>query len=244
MKNYKLTIQYDGTNYAGWQIQKSEKTIQGEITTVLHRILQEDVTLVGSGRTDAGVHAMGQVANFLSEKDREINKLRHSINGLLPNDISVTEIVLEDEKFHSRFDARKRSYIYLISHFKSPFYHNYSYYYHPILDHSIEELNEISSAILGEHDFTSFCRTKTEIENKICTIENIRWRKNETHTIMLIEANRFLHGMVRTIVGSVIFAAKNKLGGDYLLSVLDKKDRIEAAEAVPAKGLFLYKVRY
>lgn len=244
MHNYKLTIQYDGTNYAGWQIQKSEKTVQGEITNVLHRILQEDVNLVGSGRTDAGVHAMGQVANFLTEKELDLVKLRHSINGLLPNDISVNEIVKEDEKFHSRFDARKRSYIYLISHFKSPFYHKYSHYFHPVLDFPIEELNEISKSLLGEHDFTSFCRAKTEIENKICTIESIRWRKNDSHTIMLIEANRFLHGMVRTVVGSVLYTAKNGLSGDALLSMLDKKDRTEAAEAAPSKGLFLYKVRY
>ncbi len=244
MYNYKLIIQYDGTRYAGWQIQNNVKTIQQELVNSIETILQEKINLTGSGRTDAGVHALGQTANFLCSKELDTWKFRHSLNSLLPDDISVISMETADENFHARFDAKKRSYIYLISHDKSPFYFNYSYNFALMKKYDISRLNKLSKILIGEHDFTSFCRTKTEIENKNCEIFDLHWRQNDSFTIFYVEANRFLHGMVRTLVGTLLQSNKNNFDENSLIDILEKKDRTEAGEAVPAKGLFLNKVRY
>lgn len=244
MHNYKLTIQYDGTNYSGWQIQNNASTIQQEITETLEKILQEKINLIGSGRTDAGVHALGQVANFRIEQKLDIYKIQHALNSMLSNSISISELKEVDENFHSRFDAKKRSYIYLISKSKSPFYNNYSYLLPRFDDLDLKQLKSLSQVLCGEHDFTSFARKQTEVENKVCTVFNIHWKNSADRVIFFIEANRFLHGMVRTIIGTLLFTARKELSEEYLKNVLEKKDREEAAEAVPAKGLFLFKVRY
>ena len=244
MHNYKLTIQYDGTNYSGWQIQNNAPTIQQEITTSLETILQEKINLIGSGRTDAGVHALGQVANFRIKPKLDIYKIQHALNSLLPAGIAITEMKEVDENFHSRFDAKKRSYIYLISKSKSPFYNNYSYLLPRFDELDLKLLKSLSKVLCSEHDFTSFARKQTEVENKLCTVYNIHWKNSTDRIIFYIEANRFLHGMVRTIIGTLLFASRKELGEVYIKNVLEKKDREAAAESVPAKGLFLFKVRY
>ncbi len=142
MKNFKLTIQYDGTNYSGWQIQENSSTIQQKITDAVEVILKEKVNLIGSGRTDAGVHAAGQTANFKTEKNFDLSKFRYSLNSILPSDISILKIEEAAANFNARFDAKKRSYIYLISTYKSPFLHPYSYFYSGGLE--IKVLNNLS----------------------------------------------------------------------------------------------------
>ena len=244
MNNYKLTIQYDGTNYSGWQIQNNAVTVQQKVLDAITTITREDVNLIGSGRTDAGVHALGQAANFKIGQTLDPYKFRYSLNCLLPYDIAVTKMEQAHESFHARFDAKKRSYIYLIGSEKSPFYKKYMCDYPPIADGEIVQLNELSKKLLGEYDFTSFARKQTEIENKVCNIYDIHWRKSGNFTIFYVQADRFLHGMVRTMVGTILFAIKKQLSEDYLMNVLKEKDREAAAEAVPAKGLFLYKVKY
>ena len=154
MYNYKLTLQYDGTRYAGWQIQENALSIQEEIKNSIEQIIRENINLIGAGRTDAGVHALGQVANFKSEKNLEAHKLKYSLNSVLPDDISVAAIENVDEEFHARFSAKRRSYIYLISKSKSPFYDRYSHSYYSELDP--EKLNQISDKLRGTIDFSSF----------------------------------------------------------------------------------------
>ena len=242
MNNYRLKIQYDGTNYAGWQIQENAVTVQQKITEAIKVLTKEQVNLTGSGRTDAGVHALGQVANFKVDSKLDIYRLLHSLNAILPKDISVTNIELTDENFHSRFDAKKRSYIYFISKMKSPFYHPYSWFYHETID--ILKLKELSDSLVGEFDFASFARKNTETENKICEIYQANWRETKELIIFYIEANRFLHGMVRTIVGTILKLAKENGGVKLLDEILNLKDRETAGEAAPARGLFLYKVKY
>lgn len=244
VNNYKLIIQYDGTNYAGWQIQKNAPTVQQTIVDAIETITKEKVNLIGSGRTDAGVHAMGQTANFRIENELDVRKFQYSLNAVLPKDISIKLVQPVDESFHSRFDAKSRSYIYLFAHDKSPFFEKYSYLYPAISKHDLAVFNNISRCLLGEHDFTSFSKKNTEIDEKKCTIKEIHWRKAKEQTVFYVAANRFLHGMVRTIVGTLLFAAERKLNEDYILETLRKKDRTEAEESVPAKGLFLYKVKY
>lgn len=244
MNNYKLHIQYDGTNYSGWQIQDNAITIQQNISDAIKIIIKEDVNLIGSGRTDAGVHAFGQVANFRSSKEIDLYKFQYSLNSILPPDISIKQIEKVDESFHSRFDAKKRSYLYLFTHQKNPFYLRYSYQYPQIKNLNFDKLNEVSKVLLGKNDFTSFSRKNEEQENKFCTVHEIFWRRGNEVSIFYISADRFLHGMVRTIVGTLLTAAEKNYNGNYLLDILNKKDRIEADESVPAKGLFLFKVRY
>ncbi|MBU2494372.1 MAG: tRNA pseudouridine(38-40) synthase TruA [Bacteroidetes bacterium] len=244
MKNYKLIIQYDGTNYAGWQIQNNAVTIQEKITSAIETLTKEKINLIGSGRTDAGVHAFGQSANFRCENEIDIYKFMYSLNSLLPDDISIDKMEEVDENFHARFDAKKRAYMYFINERKSPFYKRYSYQYGGFKDLSIDYLNEISKPILGVHDFTSLSKKTDEQENKNCEIYNVCWKRTGGFVVFYINASRYLRGMVRTIVGSVLYAAKNNLNENYLTEVINKLDREAAAEAAPAKGLFLFKVKY
>lgn len=242
MFNYKLTIQYDGTNYAGWQIQQNALSVQEVITKSIKQILQQEVNLIGSGRTDAGVHALGQVANFLFHRQLDLYKFNYSLNSVLPNDIAVTEIKITDENFHSRFDAKKRSYFYLITNQKSPFYYRYAY--HLNTDFEMSKMNELASVFIGKKDFTSFSKNNPDTDNKVCEVFEARWRKQKNLFIFYIEANRFLYGMVRAITGSILKAYEMENGIKYLKEVFNYKNRNEAADSVPAKGLFLYKVKY
>jgi len=242
MFNYKIVIQYDGTLYAGWQIQENAVTVQQVITNSIEQILQEKFNLIGAGRTDTGVHALGQVANFKVDKEIDLYKFKYSLNSVLPKDIAISKIEIVEENFHARFSAKKRSYIYLISNQKTPFYEKYSYTLFSKLDQ--DKLNELSSVIIGSHDFTSFSKINPEVQNKMCEVYEVRWRRQKNFFIFYIEANRFLYGMVRAIVGSMLKAYADEQSIDYIKNIFLQKDRNAAADAVPAKGLFLYKVKY
>ena len=242
MNNYKLIIQYDGTNYCGWQIQNNAITVQQVVTDKIELLTGSKVNLIGSGRTDTGVHALGQAANFKIDNELDIYKFKYSLNSILPNDISVIEMKNAAGDFNARFNARKRSYLYLFSTYKSPFYQKYSYHYHNKLDFRF--LNDISGYLLGSNDFTSFARKNTETVNKICNVYDIHWKETNGLILFYIEADRFLHGMVRTIVGTLLKALKEHALGSYIEEILSAKNRECAGEAVPAKGLFLYKVKY
>ncbi|NWF89404.1 MAG: tRNA pseudouridine(38-40) synthase TruA [Ignavibacteriaceae bacterium] len=242
MNNYKLLIQYDGTEYAGWQYQDNAVTIQQKIFAAIKTLIGENVNLIGSGRTDAGVHALGQVANFATEKDIDVSKFQYSLNSILPKDISILKLEKTFESFHSRFDAKERIYLYLISKYKSPFYDRFSYFYHGRLE--CDRLNSIAKVFLGKHDFTSFCKKNSETENKVCTVFNIHWKETKGMIFFRIEADRFLHGMVRTVAGTLLDSFKNNLDETHIIKVLEQKNREAAGESVPAKGLFLFKVKY
>lgn len=242
MKNYKLTIQYDGTHYSGWQIQQNAITVQQTITDKIKILLKKEVNLIGSGRTDAGVHALGQVANFRTDTEIDIYKFHYSLNSILPPDISVSEIAEVNPEFHARFDAKKRTYIYLINQNKSPFYKNYSYFYPVKID--LDKLNQISNLFIGEKDFTSFSKKNFEIDNKLCSVYELSWSKKNDLIIFRISANRFLHGMVRSITGTLLKSLDQENPAEFIESIFKSKNREEAAESVPSKGLFLYKVEY
>lgn len=242
MKNYKLIIQYDGTNYSGWQIQKNSQSIQQKITDAIEVLHKERINLIGSGRTDSGVHAFRQSANFRTEAEINIYRFKHSLNSILPPDIVVSEMEEVEYEFHARFDAKKRTYLYLITTTRSPFYRNYSYFYPREID--IEKLNSLSNLFLGEKDFTSFSRKNTEIENKNCNVHKVFWRKKGELILFSIQANRYLHGMVRTIVGTSLNMQGQKDPETFIKEIFNSKNRQDAFEAVPAKGLFLYKVEY
>ena len=242
MKNYKLTIQYDGRNYSGWQIQKNSESIQQKITDAIEILLKEKVNLIGSGRTDSGVHAFGQVANFRTETEIDIYRFKHSLNSILPYDIVVSSMDEIDLDFHARYDAKKRTYLYLITQTRSPFYKNYSYFYPRKID--LEKLNVLSKLFLGEKEFTSFSKKNDEVENKNCTVYKTFWRQKGEIILFSIQASRYLHGMVRTIVGTLLHAQEQNHPEIFIEEIFNSQNREEAFEAVPAKGLFLYKVEY
>lgn len=240
--NYKLTVQYDGTKYSGWQIQAGSKTIQQTITEGIGIVSGQQVNLIGSGRTDSGVHALGQAANFRIDEKLDLYKFKYSLNSVLPKDISIIDIVEVPENFHARYDAKRRKYLYLFVNYKSPFYGPYSYRYFYKLD--CNSLNTLSKSFLGEKDFTSFSRKASETEEKNCIVYDISWKEIKGFVLFFIEANRFLHGMVRTIIGSLLYTQKNNYDEKYIQEIFSAKSREAANEAVPARGLFLYKVKY
>lgn len=242
MKNYKFIVQYDGTAYAGWQSQLNAPSVQSTLEDVIKTLTQEKVSVIGSGRTDSGVHALGQTANFRIEKELDLYKFKYSLNQVLPKDIAVPEIMEADFKFHSRFDARKRSYLYFFSRRKSPFWYRYSSFLNR--DAKVEVLNRLSEPFLGEKNFNSFSRKITDTENKVCNIFDLHWRETKDFVIFYIQASRFLHGMVRTIAGTIVRTALEKGTTADIENIIANQDRETAGEAVPAKGLFLYKVNY
>ena len=241
MSNYKLTIQYDGTYYAGWQTQENVRTVQGTISDAIKVITSKEVNLIASGRTDSGVHALGQVANFRYEEEIDIYRFHHSLNSILPIDISVINIQEVSESFHARFDAKERTYLYVISKEKYPFYIKYS-----LLKKNLDVsfLNELSNTFLGKKDFTSFCRKNSDVIDKVCKLNFIRWRETKNFYLFFISADRFLHGMVRTIIGTLFKTLDLGESKKYIENIFNEKNREAAGEAVEAKGLFLYKVKY
>lgn len=242
MHNYKLLVQYDGTQYAGWQIQKNARTIQEEISKAIKIILKEEINLIGSGRTDAGVHALGQTANFRTETAINLFRFKHQLNSILPKDISVIQIDETSLDFHARYDAKKRSYIYLFSLIKSPFLYRYSFFYHNKIE--CNSLNSLSKSLIGQNDFTSFSIKKCDTENKICNVYDISWKYTRDLIFFKIEADRYLHGMVRAIIGTLLYCSEKKYDEKFIEKIIAQKDREAAGESVPANGLFLFKVRY
>lgn len=244
MPNYKITIQYDGTDFFGWQSQPSGNTIQDELQKSILRLTGEDVNLIGSGRTDSGVHAFNQVANFIVNKSLDEFKFKHSLNSILPSAIAVSQLIKVNDSFHARFDAKRRSYFYFIRFLKSPFYSKYSYLYPILTENDISRVKDTSLTLIGKHDFTSFCKKNTDTENKVCNVRSIELKKTMDFLIFKIEADRFLHGMVRTIIGTLLSSLKHNNGNNYVTTILESRDRETAGESVPANGLFLYKVKY
>ncbi|MCA0387717.1 MAG: tRNA pseudouridine(38-40) synthase TruA [Bacteroidetes bacterium] len=242
MNNYKLIIQYDGSNFNGWQIQAKGKTVQGEIKRALEVLLKHEVVLTGAGRTDTGVHALGQVANFKSEQTLDFYRFKHSLNSMLPFTIRIKSMEEVPESFNSRFDALSRSYIYFISNSPSPFNYRFVFNYHYPLDLSL--LNNLSRPLTGTHDFSSFTKYAKDRENFDCNIKTLKWTQIKDNVVVFIEADRFLHGMVRAITGTVLRLAK--VGGteNDMNDILNSKNREKAYGSVPAKGLFLYKIKY
>ncbi len=244
VRNYKLIVQYDGTNYSGWQVQKNAPSVQEKIQEAISVLIKEDVNLIAAGRTDAGVHAWGQVANFRTERELDVFKFQHSLNAILPKDIAIREMAEVPEKFHARFDAIERSYFYFFSFGKSPFYSRFTALNKELQEYDFGKLNKISSLLEGKRDFSSFAKNKTEVKNKVCDLRKIRWRKG-THTAsVLVVADRFLHGMVRALIGTILKAYSVEDPAEYFESIFEKRTREAAGQSAQAKGLFLFKIKY
>lgn len=245
MATYRLDIEYVGTDWHGWQIQPSHPTIQGAIETALQTALREPVNVVGSGRTDTGVHASGQVAHVAIDGPVDTYKILGSLRGLLPRSIAVRSIRPVHDAFHARFDARSRQYRYRLGTIPFAIDESIRWYLRPAPD--IDRMNEAAFHLLGKHDFDSFCRTQSETENRVCTVEHAAWTPVPDHEGKLdfvIRADRFLHGMVRAIVGTLVEIGQDKRAVEDITTILAARDRTHAGFAAPAHGLMLEKVGY
>ena len=242
MNRYLLEISYDGLGYSGWQVQPKEKTIQGELQKGISTLLGSQIKLVGAGRTDAGVHAVKSFAHFDFPEDIDSEKIKYKLNGLVSKNIAIHNIYLVNSNFHARYSAISRTYEYWINCKKDPFLINRSFYYTQPLD--LKLFNEGCSYLLGEKDFSCFCKSKSDLKNKICTIEDAVCYSSKDMFIFKITANRFLHNMVRSIVGTLIDFSLGKINQQQIITIILSKDRTKAGFSVPSHGLYLVNVEY
>ena len=243
VKNYKLCIQYDGTNFHGWQVQAKGRTIQGDIEDVLSSIFPNDkITLLGAGRTDAGVHALGLIANVkLLEKLSE-KKLKDALNGNLEKDIYIDSVEIVENGFHARFSATARDYEYRFIKNFSPIMRNYATFLKWNID--INLLNECAELLIGVHDFTLFCKASSEVKNKVCNIIESYWFESNGMLVFKIKANRFLQHMVRYLVGTMLEVARGRYTLSEFSALLDYSIEKVMVVRAPAKGLYLTRVYY
>jgi tRNA pseudouridine38-40 synthase len=242
MRNIQLTLEYDGTAFFGWQVQPGLRTVQGVLEAKLSELLQEKVSLIGAGRTDAGVHALGQAANFRTEKDVPLKAFCQGLNRLLPKDVAVLDAREVKPEFHARFDARSRLYRYRIITARSPLRERFAWHVKYALDFSV--LDKTGKKILGRHDFTSFSSSQAEADNFEARVSKAKWRRKGDTLTFEIEADRFLHNMVRILVGTMVDMARGKIKPGDFPAILKARDRRRAGRTAPPQGLFLVRVTY
>lgn len=242
MRNLKLLIEYDGTRYSGWQRQENGSSIQGEIEKVLENIFQEKVNVVGAGRTDAGVHARGQVAHVLTDTNMSPYEIKGGLNGLLPDDIVILDVVEADINFHARYSAKERQYSYLISLQPTAILRNFCWYVKYHLD--LDLLTRSAEVIKSKNNFQSFCKKGSVTENYYCTVTESKWVYEFPLLRYKICADRFLYGMVRALVGTMVDVSRGYLSYDEFINIFEKNNRSEAGKNAPAKGLVLESIKY
>lgn len=244
MRNIKLTIEYDGKCYNGWQKQPNKLNIQGEIERAIYNITKEEVDLIGSGRTDAGVHALGQVANFKTNSQISIEKLPLAINSQLKNSIVIKEAEEVNERFHSRYNAKHKTYRYIINNSKcgTAIYRNLEYSYPFKLD--AEKMKQASKYFEGEHDFKAFKSSGTSSKNSVRTIYKAIVKQEGEKIIIELTGNGFLYNMVRIIAGTLLDVGLGKIQPEEIPEMIESKDRQRAGKTLPAHGLYLVEVKY
>lgn len=244
-----LKVEYDGTHYSGWQRQKNGLSIQHVIEQALYRLTGHDIHILGSGRTDAGVHAKGQVAHFKTTDDIfsvPHSKVVRAINSRLPKDVRIVSHCTADSSFHCTRDAIYREYSYTLTNHESVFERHFATFYpYPF---SVEKLLTSSSFFIGEHDFTSFSKKNPSTLSYVCDVRNCSWKKiNDSMYVLSIGANRFVYGMVRSIVGAMLEYARETLSSEDINQYLKHPERISSKKRAPLaapEGLVLEKVEY
>lgn len=244
MPTYRMTIEYDGGAFCGWQIQPEQPSVQETVEEALATALRIRVQVVGSGRTDSGVHARRQVAHFRLDEPIDTIRLLASLNGILPESAAVRDLAQAADEFHARYDARLRRYHYYVTTGFRALDRHVRWRVRPEPDFNL--MNEATADLVGEHDFDTFCRTQSETEHRVCTIYTARWIRESDHGDWRFEitGSRFLHGMVRAVVGTLIEIGHGKRPPDDIPRLLALKDRRAAGPAVPAFGLVLEDVLY
>lgn len=239
---YFITFAYRGTDFHGSQTQPNGNTVQAELEAAFATILREPIPLTFAGRTDAGVHAEKMVAHFDVAKAVPAN-LAGRLNNLLPDSIAVSDIQRVRDDAHARFDATARTYRYRITTKKDPFSYQFRTRLGVIPDFTA--MNRASALLLGRQDFSSFCRTHTDVKTTICDVKEARWiQESETEYTFIITADRFLRNMVRAVVGTLFEVGKGKMTQDQFKAVIDSHDRCKAGHSAPAEGLSLVEIIY
>lgn len=245
MRNIKIIIEYDGTNYCGWQKQLQGPTVQQEIETALNNMTGENVNLLGSGRTDSGVHALGQVANFTTESNIKAGEFQMGLNSVLPKDITIVDSTEAEPDFHAQFSSKSKIYIYKI--FNSP---------HPSallrqrawfipLGLDISKMKESSGILVGEHDFKAFAQAGAEVKTTVRTVLEVSIELLEDNMIEFrIEATGFLKRMVRLIIGTLVQVGKGKITPADFAEILQSGEKTKFVYAAPPQGLYLKEVKY
>ncbi|MCY9006964.1 tRNA pseudouridine(38-40) synthase TruA [Peribacillus frigoritolerans] len=245
MPKYKCVIAYDGTDFAGYQVQPEKRTIQSEFEAVLAQMHKGTIIKVtASGRTDSGVHAKGQVLHFESPLTFPTENWIKAFSALLPTDIIALEVDIVPDDFHARFHTTGKEYRYIVarSKLRDPFKRNYAYHYpYPL---NVEAIREAISYLIGTHDFTSFCSAKTEVVDKVRTIKEMDFEESDDFLVFRFVGEGFLYNMVRILVGTLLDVGSGKMSPHDMSGILDKKDRSFAGKTAPAQGLYLWKVFY
>ncbi len=248
-RNIKLLIEYKGTSYAGWQIQSSQRTIQEEITAAIEKTTGRRVNLIGAGRTDAGVHALGQVANFRIDHELPPEKYKDALNYYLDKEIRVRKSSEVPFAFHARFDAVRKRYRYLVALEQSALYRELRWEYPKVIE--FEKLAEAAGYLVGDHDFSPFCVTASLKVSNRCKISRAIWRRMGPLLVFEITGNRFLHTMVRSLVGAMVnLGTVNQDKNKQNLTLQQFRDILLTASAervsftAPPQGLYLVKISY
>lgn len=241
-KRYFLDISYKGTRFHGWQIQENAFTVQEALEAGLSTYFRHPISVMGSGRTDTGVHASMQVCHFESNQEIESVKFIRAINGILPKDISINSIREVKADAHARFSAKSRSYIYRMILQKSPFLEDFvwRHYFNP----DIDRMNEAAKILLEHRDFECFSKVHTEVKHFRCEIKSAHWEQKDGELQFHITANRFLRGMVRAIVGTLVSIGLGKIEPEEMHQIIESRNRMKAGKSAPACGLFLSHIEY
>ena len=242
---YFIELAYNGSRYHGWQVQPNAMTVQEMITRAARLMWMNDFTITGCGRTDTGVHASQYYAHFDLKEARhqqELDDLAFKLNRYLPADIAIYRIFQVPPELHARFDPLSRTYEYHIHTRKDPFLDDHSWFFHQFLD--VDIMNKGGNIIAEYEDFTSFSKANVKRKTNLCTVTEAYWRQEGHRLIFTITANRFLHDMVRAIVGTLIKLGQHRISLEELRKIIESKDRCQAGESVPAHGLFLSRIIY
>jgi tRNA pseudouridine38-40 synthase len=244
LRNFKITLAYDGTNFFGWQAQPEKRTVQSVLEETLSTILGHFPNIIASGRTDTGVHALGQVINVCTESTIPCQGLLKGLNSILPDDVKAQSVEETSVNFHARYMAKSKIYAYAIytTETPNPFLSRYSLHVPYGLD--IPAMKEASKIILGEHDFASFMATGSSVKNTLRTIMESSFIEGRDKLYYVIEGSGFLRHMVRNIVGTLLLVGRGSLASNDMEKILDATDRTKAGPTAPANGLYLVGVRY
>ena len=239
-----LIVAYDGTEYHGWQVQPNARTIEGELNRCLSELLQEDIQVIGASRTDAGVHAKGNIAVFDTDARMPAEKISYALNQRLPKDIVIQKSCQVDADFHPRHCDTRKTYSYHIyrGEFPMPLRTRYSYFTYVPLD--VTKMREAAALFLGEHDFKSFCSANTQVESTVRTIEFLDVTEDDQELVITIRGNGFLYNMVRIIAGTLVDVGRGFLAVEDIPDILKACNRERAGQTLPACGLVLEKYEF